>query len=75
MVSSHVINPTESSIRVEAVVSPLNVGWPPEMTIYAEVTQQGHPVTGLSVKAVVDRPFADPSEMSLLDNGAGSLLD
>ncbi|XP_071106743.1 calcium-activated chloride channel regulator 1-like [Haliotis cracherodii] len=72
MVVSRPVDPKRAPIRVETSITSSNTNWPAQVILYADVTKSIHPVTGLRVQAVVDRPFAKPYIVHLLDNGAGA---
>ncbi|ESO89263.1 hypothetical protein LOTGIDRAFT_229148 [Lottia gigantea] len=43
-----------------------------KVMIWAEVGKGSHPVLGMEVTAIIDRPFAAPTRLTLNDNGAGA---
>ncbi|KAK7003556.1 calcium-activated chloride channel regulator 2 [Biomphalaria glabrata] len=49
-----------------------NSTWPLLSFIVAEVIQGNQPLRNLKVKALVNRPMADPIEIELFDNGIGA---
>ncbi|XP_067673202.1 calcium-activated chloride channel regulator 1-like [Haliotis asinina] len=72
MVVSRPVDPKRTPIRVETSITSSNTSWPTQVILYADVKKSVHPVTGLRVQAVVNRPFATPYVVQLLDNGAGA---
>lgn len=51
-----------------------NSTWPLLSFIVAEVIQGNQPLRNLKVKALVNRPMADPIEIELFDNGIGNFI-
>ncbi|KAK6165734.1 hypothetical protein SNE40_022599 [Patella caerulea] len=72
MLSSEPLDDTSEPVKVDGVLSTTSVHQPDELLIHAEVTKGFLPVTGMEVTAIIDRPFADPIAIQLLDNGAGA---
>ncbi|XP_050418546.1 calcium-activated chloride channel regulator 4 [Patella vulgata] len=72
MMCSEPLDDTREPVKVDGVLSSTSVHRPDQLLIHAEVTKGLLPVTGMEVTAIVDRPFADPVAIQLLDNGAGA---
>uniref|UniRef100_A0A646QFV9 EClCP n=1 Tax=Hemiscolopendra marginata TaxID=943146 RepID=A0A646QFV9_9MYRI len=62
----------EQPIRVRAWVAEVDLTYPAQAKVYAEVKKEYNAIIGASVIATIDGPLGEPHVMMLYDNGQGA---